>query len=304
MNQQLKTAVQKFGDRAVVCDVGILNTIKNDVEALKASNHYGDAAKIIVKYFYNFNIPETDFPINSLVLVAKAEPIVSVVFCLDGKEVALYTPNSYKDARKPDEQPNIYLQKLFEDNGFGLQEWAWGIPLKMLAARSGLAQYGRNNLAYVEGLGSRHSLNLFVSDARCDDASISELGQMDSCATCQECITVCPTGAISTIREQIFTEKCLTYLNEFVDLCDFPDWLDTTAHHSTHGCIRCQLSCPNNRDVKRAITPIRFNEAETKLILSGITENDLPKETRHKLQAINELEYLHLLSRNLAAALC
>ena len=303
MQKELNAAAQKFGDRAVVCDVGILDAVKNDVETLKTSNHYGEAAKIVVKHFYNFNLPETDFPINSLVLVAKTEPIVNVAFCLDGREVTLYTKNAYKDARKPHEQPGVYLHKLFEDNGFRLQEWGWGIPLKILAVRSGLARYGRNNLAYVDGLGSRHSLSLFVSDAECGQISVFELGQMDSCATCRECLNACPTMAISTDREQIFIERCLTYLNEFVGLCDFPDWLSPTAHHSTQGCIRCQLSCPVNGDVKRIITPIRFDESETKLLLSGAEESDLSEETRNKLQAINELEYLHLLPRNLAAAL-
>ena len=302
MQKELNVAAQKFGDRAIVCGVNILDAVKNSVEALKTSNYYEEAAKIVVEHFYNFNLPETDFPINSLVLVAKAEPIVNVTFCLNGREVTLYTPNAYKDARKPHEQPSIYLHKLFEDNGYRLQEWGWGIPLKILAVRSGLARYGRNNLAYVDGLGSRHSLSLFVSDAECDQGGVFELRQMNSCATCSECLNACPTAAISTDREQIFTERCLTYLNEFIDPCNFPNWLSPTAHHSTHGCIRCQLACPINGDVKKIIKPIRFDESETKLLLAGATASDLSEETRNKLQAIDELEYLHLLPRNLTAA--
>ena len=89
-------------------------------------------------------------------------------------------------------------------------------------------------------------------------------------------------------------------MNEFIDLCDFPDWLDNTAHHGTHGCIRCQLACPANGTAV-AITPVSFNEAETRMILDGIGQDDLPEETRNKLEAVGELEYLHLLPRNLKA---
>jgi len=87
----MNAAIRDFGDRTLICDVGILDNIKGDIEILKVSNHYGDAAKIIVKHFYNFNFPETDFKINSLVLTAKAEPVVNLIFCLDEKEITVYT---------------------------------------------------------------------------------------------------------------------------------------------------------------------------------------------------------------------
>lgn len=300
MTQKLCTTAKRFGDRAIVCSVNVLSTIENDVEALKNSDHYGDAAKASVLHFYNFTPPETDFPVRSLILVAKAEPIVNVLFCLNGKEIPVFTPNPYRDARKPFEEPSHYLKKLFNENNYRLQEWGWGgPPHKMLAVRTGFAKYGRNNLAYVNGLGSHHSLELFVSDYECRVTKVHELQQMEQCKSCKKCINACPTQAINAERKQITAERCLTYLNEFVDLCDFPGWLDSAAHHGMHGCIRCQLACPMNKAA--IITPVSFNEDETRMILDGVSQNDLPEETRNKLEAVGELDYLHLLPRNLSA---
>ena len=301
MNQKLSEVVKRFGDRAVIFPVSLLDTVKSDVETLKESDHYGEAAEIIVRDFYNLELPETDFPVRSLVLAAKAEPVVQLCFCWNKKEISVFTPNAYKDARKQSEQPIYYLQKFFGENGYSLQEWEWGIPLKTLAVRSGLAQFGRNNIAYVNGLGSRHSLEVFVSDAPCDDMGAYDLKQMERCDTCSECLNACPTKAICTDRKPIIIERCLTYLNEFIDLCDFPDWLDDSAHHGIHGCIRCQLVCPANEGVIHTITPVRFDEAETRMILAGISEEELPEVTRKKLEEVYELEYLHLLPRNLSA---
>ena len=167
MIKQLFTTASSFGDRAAICHIDILNTIDMDIAALKESNHYGKTAKAAAEDFYSTTLPETEFPIRSLVLIAKAEPIVNLLFCLNGKEISVFTPNSFQKARDSFQQPIIYLPKLFKENGYNLKEWGWGFgvpPLKMLAVRSGFAKYGRNNLTYVNGLGSRHSLGVFVID--------------------------------------------------------------------------------------------------------------------------------------------
>ena len=148
------------------------------------------------------------------------------------------------------------------------------------------------------------SLDSCDSDFVCDDNKIYPLEQMEQCASCSVCLNACPTQAITAERKQINAERCLTFLNKFLDIPnirEFPDWLDGTAHHSTHGCILCQQTCPANQDVIQTITPIRFDEAETKMILDGKNKNELPEETRMKLEMVEELDYLPILPRNLSA---
>jgi epoxyqueuosine reductase len=304
MNEKLISTAKAFGDRAIFCPVSILNTIENDIEKLKESEHFGHAAQAAVRDFYNLNLPETDFTVRSLVISAKFEPVVKLKFCFRGKEFSVYTPNTYRNARKHDEQPSCYLKKLFDENGFFIQEWGTHFnvpPMKKLAVRSGFAKYGRNNITYVEGLGSRFTLSVFVSDYECDEIEIQELQHMERCTLCNNCIKACPTQAIMAERKKITPERCLTYLNEFIDLCDFPDWLDKTAHHSTHGCIRCQIECPANSGAIHLITPVSFSESETEMLINGTNAENLPEETRKKLEEVDELEYLPLFQRNLSA---
>lgn len=302
MNKGLAATAVRYGDRASIFPISLLSTIETDISELKASDHFGDAAKA-AQNFYNFKLPQTDFLIRSLVLIAEAKPNVYLNFCLNGREVSVFSPNSYQNVRAPLEFPNHYLQEYFCENGYRLQEWGWGVPLKMLAVRSGFAKYGRNNLAYVDGLGSCHTLAVFVSDYECGNTNVHALEQMEQCASCDKCLHACPTQAITIDRKQIIAERCLTYLNEFLDdipnIREFPEWLDSTVHHGTHGCIRCQQVCPANQGVFHTITPVRFDEAETIMILGGITENELPEETRRKLEMVGELEYLPILPRNL-----
>ena len=106
------------------------------------------------------------------------------------------------------------------------------------------------------------------------------------------------------IQAAVITERCLTYLNEFLDIPiirKFPDWLDSTAHHGTHGCIRCQQVCPANQGAIHTISPVRFDEAETQMILDGKTKDALPEEIVRKLEMVGELDYLPILPRNLSA---
>ena len=71
------------------------------------------------------------------------------------------------------------------------------VPVKLLAVRSGLAEYGRNNLAYVRGLGSQvrwtHSPPT-PTWFRCP-ANWSPVRRMDACGPAMP-VSACPTGCI------------------------------------------------------------------------------------------------------------
>ncbi len=52
------------------------------------------------------------------------------------------------------------------------------IPVKLLAVRTGLAQYGRNNIAYVRNMGSLVRLDAFCTDAPLRTRGLPDQGEL------------------------------------------------------------------------------------------------------------------------------
>jgi epoxyqueuosine reductase len=155
------------------------------------------------------------------------------------------------------------------------------LPLKRLAARSGLAAYGRNNVCYVDGMGSHLSFAAYYSDVPCDDERWMELRPAARCARCKVCLNDCPTGAIRESRFLIDNQRCLSYLNESSG--DFPGWLPASVHHCVYDCLRCQLRCPMNKEVAGNVTgPIEFDREETEMLLAGAPVGSLPPALQRK----------------------
>jgi epoxyqueuosine reductase len=165
-----------------------------------------------------------------------------------------------------------------------------------------MAEYGKNNIAYVEGLGSFMRLKAFLSDMPTGKSDWLEPQVMKECDRCKACLNACPTRAIVPDRFLVHAERCITFLNEGTE--EFPEWLDPSWHNSLVGCMKCQLVCPvNKRFVKWVEEGETFNEAETELILSGVPLDHVSPETAHKLNRSYMAEYLDVLPRNLRALL-
>lgn len=58
------------------------------------------------------------------------------------------------------------------------------LPQKLLAARSGLARYGKNNIAYVPKFGSHHILVSYYSSLPCVEETWTEPLMLDACRRC------------------------------------------------------------------------------------------------------------------------
>jgi epoxyqueuosine reductase len=174
------------------------------------------------------------------------------------------------------------------------------LPQKLLAVSCGLATYGRNNITYVEGMGSFHRLSTFYSDFPCDQYNPWELKMMDLCEECSACVRKCPTGAIPTDRFLLRAEKCITYHNEQPGDKPFPDWIDPSWHNCLIGCLHCQKICPANKQFKDWVEPgPTFNEDETKLLVSEKNMDLLSDETKKKIEDFDLKDYYELLPRNL-----
>jgi epoxyqueuosine reductase len=167
---------------------------------------------------------------------------------------------------------------------------------------SGLAEYGRNNICYVQGMGSFLQLIAAFSDLPCDHDPWLEPKALDRCHSCFACVRRCPTGAITKDRFLIRAERCLTYHNEAAT--DFPAWIDPAWHHCLIGCLRCQTVCPENKSLLGWFEDrAEFSETETNLMLQRVPLEQLPIETAAKLKSLKINEDYRLLCRNLSMIL-
>jgi epoxyqueuosine reductase len=192
------------------------------------------------------------------------------------------------------------VNNILEPNGY---KAAYArLPQKTLAVRCGLAKYGRNNITYVEGMGSFHRLTTLYSDFPSNEDNWRELQMMEMCNECSACTRKCPTGAIPTDRFLLRVERCLTHHNEQPQEVPFPDWIDPSWHNCLVGCLHCQYVCPVNKKVKNWTEKgPEFTEEETKLILEGIGYHDLHQETKDKIEEFDLVNYFEVLPRNLTS---
>ncbi|GAH44543.1 unnamed protein product, partial [marine sediment metagenome] len=254
------------------------------------------------KKYFDFE-PKTGFgEVKSLFLVAMPQSQYEIVFNWKNKEVPLKIPPTYLHGRALINEIKAFLTDLLKPSGHSV-EFA-RLPQKTLAIRAGLAEYGRNNITYIQGLGSFHRLFTFYSDFPYEQDGWQELRMMDLCKECSACVRKCPTGAIPEDRFLLRAERCLTFHNEHPVDVPFPDWIDPSWHNCLVGCLHCQKVCPANEKVIKWTEPgPTFSEEETKLLLSGTAVENLPEETRNKVEEHGLGYYLSVYPRNLGVIL-
>lgn len=150
-------------------------------------------------------------------------------------------PPTYSDYDTAPVRVEENLKGIVNSFGFNICA-APKLPYKLLTVRSGFSRYGRNNISYMDGMGSFYKFIVFYSDIPCDQQELWEVGQMDICSKCTLCMESCPTKAILKDRYLIDNQRCLTYFNE-AGGWDFPEWIDVSVHNSIYGCVKCQMVC-------------------------------------------------------------
>jgi len=290
--------LEEKGYRGTVLPIEHVSQLKYEIEE-DLSQKKIDAG-LYKKYLSSFKFDVTaNLPtIRSIIVTAAPQPQRKVTFYLNGQTHSVIIPPTYY--ADTDDQIRNILENILNTNGYQLHRAA--LPLKLLAVRSGMAKYGKNNIAYVEDLGSFMRLRAFISDMPTGRGEWLEPRVMKECDKCKACFKACPTRAIVSDRFLIHAERCLTFLNEWRE--EFPEWVDPAWHNSLIGCMKCQLVCPvNKRFIKWVEEGEAFTEAETELILNEVPLDRIPPETAHKLNRSYMVEYLDVLPRNLRALL-
>jgi epoxyqueuosine reductase len=233
---------------------------------------------------------------RSLIVVAVPQPQVQVTFLRQNKSYPVVIPPTYYSA--VDSDVADLLKAVFEPQGYQLQKVR--LPEKLLAVRSGLARYGKNNITYVKEMGSFQRPVVFISDYPGEEDSWGEATVLQHCENCSACMKACPTRAIVSDRFQIYAQRCLTFHNEASR--PFPQWLSASWHNCLVGCMICQKVCPANKAfVKWIETGVTFDNEETDLILDGFSRERLPLKTIEKLKRLDIMSYYDVLGRNLKA---
>jgi epoxyqueuosine reductase len=268
--------------------------LKEDIEKLQRRGLL-DKRLAEVYLQFNYDVSAALPGARCLLIVAMPQPLTRAVFNWQGKVYRCDIPPTYiwkaDVARVKDA-----LTAIVGPDGFKVTRVY--LPFKTLAVRSGLAQYGKNNITYVTGFGSYHRLVAFATDCACPEDNWGELKMMKACEGCFRCRENCPTDCIPKDRFLLHAENCLTRHNEREDILE--SWIKPDWHNALIGCMRCQLVCPVNKNQLTNIVagPV-FSETETALLLQKTSLDALPDETRLKLSEIEMDHFLEVLARNL-----
>lgn len=183
---------------------------------------------------------------------------------------------------------------------FGYRVFTDSAPLMEveLARKAGLGWRGRHTLLINRESGS----TFFLGEILVDIPLSIDAPQEEHCGTCQSCIDVCPTKAI-TAPYQLDARRCISYLTiENPDI--IPTEFRAAMGNRIYGCDDCQLICPWNKFAKRTDLPDfaqRHGLGQASLLhLWSWTEAEF--EQRHEGSAIRRIGY-HRWRRNLAVAM-
>ncbi len=296
----LHDELSERGYKARIMSIDHLGQLKCDIENICIEGGMSDSFSYFIQGFFDFNIPENFSDARSIIIVAVHSPSVRVFFNYKGKRIPLFIPPTYIDISSISGKIKKLLKELPDLRNYNLMKAR--LPEKLLAVRSGLGAYGRNNICYVPEMGSFVQLASFFSDIPCLEDNWNAVKLMDSCKNCLICSKKCPTGSIMEERIIINAEKCICHLNECVGV--FPDWVDASWHNSIVGCFLCQEACPQNKDLLEQVIDMgEFSHEETELLLNKEPLEGIHASTKAKLEQLDMLVYYDCLPRNLKVLL-
>ncbi len=282
--------------------------LKKEIDTLHADGKLADLVYRSYSRIFDCPMPEGFSESGSLIVAAVPRPQETIGFTWKGTTHWLLLPPSYIRYWEITEQVESLLNQLLKPRGYRVVFAR--VPQKIAATRSGLAQYGRNNITYVPGCGSMHMLVTYYSDMPCSEDTWQEPGIMPQCRTCTAFAGACPSEAISKDGFIIRQDRCITLYSGYSGGLEFPGWLEPSWIECLIGCMKCQRICPENRAyVKEIEKNETFSEEETQLLRGGLTEETLPGSIRDKLERMGLIRFfgmkkcLEMLSRKLTLLL-
>jgi len=294
---QFQSKIKDYGAKCRMVSINHIQKLESEFnKPIKDSLVDKNLYESYIKGYIDFSVKEKYTKANSLIIIATPSPQADLKFKIENKDFSFKIPPMYSDRIEVTGRIKKITSDIFDNNGYST--FPIVLPKKLIAVKSGLAKYGKNNLAYVDGMGSYHRLTLFATDFPCENDSWQKVQTLDRCEKCFACQKSCPTSAISGDNFVIKAERCLAFLNE--QSGTFPDWIDTTAHNCIIGCIKCQDSCPENKSyISAPKLKEEFSETETQMILSNTPFENLPDNLQTRISNLCLKYYYKHLSRNI-----
>jgi epoxyqueuosine reductase len=284
--------------KAAIFSIKHINEVQVDIENILSKG-------LLDKSFYN-NYLEKFFKFDwgkvykeakSVLIVSVPNLAVNVYFYVKGNKLKTIIPPQYVHKKIDEKVKNILNKNLPSGSYIDIKNM---LPMKLLAVKSGIGKYGRNNICYVEGMGSHLRLMGFYLNIQAESDSWNNLNMLERCKTCTNCIKICPTKCITKERFQAEAEKCLTYFNESEK--NFPSWIKKEWHNALVGCMKCQEVCPENKNfIGKSEVDFYFDEDETKKILKNKSLVGLENKTIKKFQELGFENDIFIIARNLEA---
>jgi epoxyqueuosine reductase len=295
--EKLLNIIKEYGWKGKMVSFDHINELRNAIICRKEQGLIDKKLYLDQLGFFSFD-PPADLPgTRSILIIAVPTPQMRVIFKWQDRYVPVIVPPTYVSYTPRTENTQEVLSNWLKREGYHLAKPQ--LPLKTLAVCSGLAKYGRNNICYVDGMGSFLQLVGAFTDLPCNNDPWQEPKKLDRCESCTACLQHCPTKAISKNRFLLHAENCLTYHNEAAN--DFPSWINPSWHHCLIGCLRCQTICPENKTVINWFEDrAEFSEQETALFIQGLPFDQLPKDMIIKIKSLEINEDYRLLCRNLS----
>ncbi len=299
LTRSLRRALDDAGFAHRLADVSVAGELAAILADLQGTGQVTDSLLAEYAESLTFSCPEEVGAPRALIVAASQSPVVKVRFQLESGPFEAVIPPTYISSDATERCLEV-MRSILDPAGFKVGRAR--IPVKLLAVRTGLAQYGRNNVAYVRNMGSLVRLDAFCTDAplHVEDYRSKGSWRLSCCPPCRNCHHVCPTGCIPYDGKVIDAEHCLTYFNEHEG--EWPEWVDPRGHNSLVGCMRCQEMCSANRvhlRIPRVVA--EFDREQTDWILRGLPGEQLPPGVRAKLAALDLEDYSTVLGRNLRA---
>ncbi len=296
MIQNIKDQAITRRERLAVLNLSRLEQVAAELNEFARTEELNGFQQWIVAHKYHFS-PPTDLPFTPRSILLQAvphPPYANIEVIHDGKAFHLRCLVKADFAAAEN-----WLSEIFAGEGFHLHAEP-DLPMKRLGTHS-LATYGRNNITFIEGLGSVFSYAGYFTDLPCaEDDWQPEIHLAELCQKCKSCLNHCPTGAIRKERFLIDNERCLSYFNEVPN--PFPAWIQPEWHNSLYDCLLCQEYCPMNRPHLAAVPEtIYFNEAETAQLLAGAPLADFSPEFQAVARHLGLDEWWEAIPKNLKA---
>ena len=294
--ENLIETIEQEGFRVKMVSVDHLEDLEKDINTFHQQGYFDEEFFTEELRGFEFEIPDNGFGAKSLIIAAAPQPQVRVTFTLEDEDLACIIPPTYSYAT--DRKIEALLRVQLEPTGFSYKKVR--IPWKLLAVRSGLAQYGKNNITYIAGLGSFYRLVAFITDLPCVEDSWGELHMLNDCTKCDACAKACPGGAIGAGRFLLHAERCITFHNE--RQAKLPAWIKPSWHHCLVGCMICQKVCPVDKHFRKwDVEGPEFSAEETACLRRGVNRDELDAGILEKLDQLSMTEYVDVLGRNLEA---